>query len=227
MGIIRNLSSGEILSQIFLIQNAINNPQKANIVFMGMGEPLLNLANVIDTIETLTSEWGFAWSPKRVTVSTAGIVPEIIRLGELRLGINLAVSLNAADEKTRSRLMPINRKYPLKLLLKALNEFPLPSKQDFITFEYVLIKNQNDSEVSAKRLTKILSRKRSKINLIAYNPGANKRYQAPPYDRVLMFQSILQSANFNVLIRKSRGPDISAACGQLAGNYHAAPGDEQ
>ncbi len=217
MGIVRNLTVSEILSEIFVARKHAPAEQRCNIVFMGMGEPLLNIGNVLKAIESLTNAWGFGWSPTRITVSTSGIIPEIVRLGKMNPGFKLAVSLNAADDRTRSRLMPINRKYPLKQLLKVLKEYPLKSRQDFITFEYILIKGINDQEASALKLVKILDRKRSKINLIPMNETEFSRYTPPDADRILSFRKILESGGFNVRIRQSRGADIQAACGQLAG----------
>jgi 23S rRNA (adenine2503-C2)-methyltransferase len=217
MGIGRNLSVGEIISQVLEIQRDTSRREPGNIVFMGMGEPLLNSAHVLAAIERMTAPWGFGWSPRRITVSTAGIIPEIRRLGEAQLGINLAVSLNAADDRTRSRLMPINRKYPLKKLIQTLKEYPLKTKQQMITLEYILLKGINDSDDDAHKLTKLLARKRFKINLIAFNSTEGTRFKPSEQERILAFQQILSQAGLITRIRKSMGSDIAAACGQLAG----------
>ncbi len=223
LGIIRNLSSGEIISQLILARRHAEFMDHGNIVFMGMGEPLLNTVNVIKAIKALTSEWGFGWSPRRITVSTAGIVPEIQRLGQARLGVNLAISLNAPDDRTRSRLMPINRKYPLKSLMKVLKEYPLPSGQQKITYEYILLRGFNDSPDHARKLIKLLLKKRSKINLIPFNPIEGTRFHPSDPATMLAFQNVLSEAGFLVRIRKSQGQAIDAACGQLAGNISMDP----
>ena len=217
-GIQRNLSAAEISYQLLAIQDDVNTALRATAVFMGMGEPLLNFANLKIAIEGMTSDWGLNWAAKRITVSTAGIVPEIIRLSQSGLGVNLAVSLNAADDQTRSRIMPINKMYPLKLLLQTLKEFPLKSNQDRITIEYVMIKGLNDTEASAKKLKKMLDKRRYKVNLILYNPIDQSRYKSPDLNQVAQFQKILSDEGIIVRIRQSRGSDIAGACGQLAGN---------
>ncbi len=214
-GIVRNLTAGEIVSEILELIAANNRTDKGNIVLMGMGEPLLNTGSVLKAIQILTSPEIMDWSPQRITLSTSGIVPEIKRIGNLRLGINLAISLNAGDDRTRSRLMPINRKYPLKQLMQVLAEYPLTSKQQKITFEYILIKGVNDSEDQAHKLIKLLNPKKSKINLIPFNRISDSTFQPSGEEQILEFQKILQDAGFLVRIRRSQGADIHAACGQL------------
>lgn len=223
LGIIRNLSSGEIISQLILARRYVDFMEHGNIVFMGMGEPLMNTVNVMKAITALTSDWGFGWSPRRITVSTAGIVPEIRRLGQARLGINLAVSLNAPDDRTRSRLMPINRKYPLKTLMNVLKDYPLQSGQQKITYEYILLRGINDSEDHARKLMKLLPKKRSKINLIPFNAIDGTRFHPSDPEKMVQFQNILSDSGYLVRIRKSQGQDIDAACGQLAGNISRNP----
>lgn len=213
----RNLTTGEILSQVFEIQRIAGRDGHANLVFMGMGEPLLNSAAVLAAVNAVTASWGFGWSPRRITLSTAGIIPEIQRLGDLAPGINLAVSLNAPDDRTRSRLMPINRKYPLKTLLQTLREYPLYSRQQAVTIEYIMLRNLNDSDDAARKLTRILDPGRFKINLIAFNPFPGCRFRPSEPERILAFQEILGGAGFIARIRKNQGGDIAAACGQLAG----------
>jgi 23S rRNA (adenine2503-C2)-methyltransferase len=217
MGIIRNLTAGEIVSQVLHVRKLTGSDTHGNIVFMGMGEPLLNTGAVVEAIKKMTDPRCMGWSPRRITVSTAGIVPEIFRLGKADLGVNLAVSLNAADDATRSRLMPINKKYPLKTLVSALNDYPLPSRQHRITCEYVMIQGVNDSPVQADKLVRLLNRRRYKINLIPYNATSQARFKSPDPDAILEFQNRLQSAGYVVRIRNSRGSGIHAACGQLAG----------
>jgi len=223
LGIIRNLTCGEILSQIIHARRHVEFKEHGNIVFMGMGEPLMNTLNVIQSIKVLTSDWGFGWSPRRITVSTAGIVPEIRRMGQAKLGVNLAISLNAPDDRIRSRLMPINRKYPLKMLMQAIKDYPLSSGQQKITFEYIMLRGINDSPEHAVKLIKLLPKNRSKLNLIPFNPIEGSRYHPTDGEQIVAFQDILTDAGFLVRIRKSQGRAIQAACGQLAGNIVIPP----
>lgn len=217
MGIIRNLTSGEILSQIVHIRNIHGLTEPGNIVFMGMGEPLLNLEAVTGAIRMITDNRLFGWSARRITISTAGIVPEIRHLGKYNLGINLAVSLNASEDTTRSRLMPINKKYPLRNLIQALCEYPLAGSQQKITFEYVMLRNINDSLQDATRLVKLLDPRRDKVNLIPFNEASSgSRFKSSPHETVLLFQEKLIRAGFIVRIRQSQGASIRAGCGQLA-----------
>ncbi|MBN1880315.1 23S rRNA (adenine(2503)-C(2))-methyltransferase RlmN [bacterium] len=221
MGIVRNLSAGEILSQILHARQQVQADDHGNIVFMGMGEPLLNADAVVDAVRRITDPHCMGWSPRRITLSTAGIIPEIRRLGKLNLLINLAVSLNAADEATRSRLMPINRKYPLKNLMAALKEYPLPSRQHQITYEYILINGINDDLQHAEKLVRLLDPRRDKVNLIPYNSVPGSRFKKSEPDVVERFQDRLRSGGLIAQIRKSRGNSIMAACGQLAGSIDA------
>ena len=216
MGIQRNLSMAEIVSQVRDIKNDLKDPKSlTNLVFMGMGEPLVNYRNLVAAIQIITDEnYGFAFAGRRVTVSTAGLASRLADLGR-DTRANLAVSLNAADNDTRSRLMPINRKYPIEKLLEACRQFPLRGGRR-ITFEYVLLKDVNDTPDDAYRLAKLLRPVKSKINLIPFNSHPGCRYQRPPEDTILRFQEILIDKNYTVMIRRSKGQDISAACGQLA-----------
>jgi len=216
MGIQRNLSMAEIVSQVRDIKNDLKDPKSlTNLVFMGMGEPLANYRNLVAAIQIITDEnYGFAFAGRRVTVSTAGLASRLADLGR-DTRANLAVSLNAADNDTRSRLMPINRKYPIEKLLEACRQFPLRGGRR-ITFEYVLLKDVNDTPDDAYRLAKLLRPVKSKINLIPFNSHPGCRYQRPPEDTILRFQEILIDKNYTVMIRRSKGQDISAACGQLA-----------
>ncbi|MGD9181664.1 MAG: 23S rRNA (adenine(2503)-C(2))-methyltransferase RlmN [Desulfobacterales bacterium] len=216
-GFQRNLSKAEIVSQVRDIKNEMEHSMPLrNLVFMGMGEPLANYKNLVDAIAVITDTGiGLGFASRRVTVSTAGLVPRLAALGR-DTRVNLAISLNATDNDTRSRLMPINRRFPLEELLKACQHFPLPGGRR-ITFEYVLLKDVNDSVEDAHRLVKLLRPIKSKINLIPFNSYEGCQYQRPDEDTILRFQQILIDRNYTVMIRQSKGQDISAACGQLAG----------
>ena len=214
-GFERNLTRGEIIAQVRDIKNDLDDPPSlTNIVFMGMGEPLANYKNLVSAIATITdNDAGLRFSNRRVTVSTAGLVPRLIDLGR-DTRVNLAVSLNATDNPTRSMLMPINRAYPMEDLLEACRRYPLaPSRR--ITFEYILIKGLNDSQENAGRLAKLLRPIRCKINLIPFNAHQGCNYERPDEAVIAKFQKILLDKNYTVIIRQSKGQDISAACGQL------------
>lgn len=217
IGFQRNLSKAEIVCQVRDIKNDLKEPGSlTNLVFMGMGEPLANYQNLVAAIQIITDgSFGFGFAGRRVTVSTAGLASRLADLGR-DTRVNLAVSLNAADNDTRSRLMPINRKFPIEKLLAACRHFPLPGGRR-ITFEYVLLKDVNDSADDAHRLAKLLQRIKSKINLIPYNSHQGCLYQRPNEETILRFQNILIDKNYTVMIRRSKGQDIAAACGQLAG----------
>jgi 23S rRNA (adenine2503-C2)-methyltransferase len=188
-----------------------------NIVFMGMGEPLANYEAVLRALDNLISEEGMNFSHRTVTLSTCGLVPQIRKLGK-EARVNLAVSLNAPDDETRGALMPVSRRYPLQSLMEALKEFPTLNRR-MITFEYVLVGGVNDRDEDARRLAALLKGVRAKINLIALNPHPDLGLSAPSPERVLRFQEILIDHHFTAMIRKSKGQDISAACGQLSGKY--------
>ena len=215
-GFQRNLTKAEIVSQVRDIKHQMEDSMPlSNLVFMGMGEPLANYKNLVEAIAVITdSSFGLGFAGRRVTVSTAGLVSRLAALGR-DTKVNLAISLNATDNDTRSRLMPINRKFPIEKLLKACQHFPLPGGRR-ITFEYVLLKDVNDSVEDAHRLVKLLRPIKSKINLIPFNSYEDSRYQRPDEDSILRFQKILIDRNYTVMIRRSKGQDISAACGQLA-----------
>ena len=214
-GFIRNLTAGEIISQVNDIKHATGSTGKlTNIVLMGMGEPLANYDNVINALRVITDgNAGLKISNRRVTLSTAGLVPKMARFGH-DIQVNLAVSLNATDNQTRDWLMPINRTYPIEKLLQACAEFPLPNRRK-ITFEYILIKGINDTPEDARRLAVLLRPIRAKINLIPFNTHAESPLASPDEDAMLRFQNILLEKGFTVIIRRSKGADISAACGQL------------
>ena len=214
-GLERNLTQAEIVGQVWEVRKRMADPnQLTNLVFMGMGEPLANYAAVVTAINTLTnSEWGMKFAGRRVTVSTSGLAPRIPDLGR-DTRANLAVSLNAVDDETRSRLMPINDTYPIAALLSACREFPLASGRK-ITFEYILIRDLNDSIDHARRLTKLLAPLKAKINLIPFNPHPGSAFRRPSNERIQAFQDFLIGKHFTSIVRYSKGQDIMAACGQL------------
>ena len=220
-GLKRNLSPSEIIEQVIHIRRSLVNPDRlTNIVFMGMGEPLANYASVKKALINLIGEEGMNFSRRRVTLSTCGLVPYMKRLGE-EVDVRLAVSLNAADDDTRSLLMPVNRDYPLETLLRACRVFPL-RKGDRITFEYILIKGMNDRDADALKLAKILSGIRAKVNLIPFNAHQGTDMSPPSMERILRFQDTLLKRHLTAIVRKSRGRDIGAACGQLSGERRNA-----
>jgi len=216
VGKIRNLKPSEILDQYMMV-NQYNVNGITNIVFMGMGEPLDNLDNLVKVINVLTDSNYLALSPKRITVSTSGLVPQIKKLGE-QVSVNLAVSLNAPRDELRDEIMPINKRYPISELLKASVNFPVPNRK-YLMFEYVLLKDVNDSDSDAHTLGRLLKGIKCKINVIPFNEASPLPYKSPDWERVLKFQDILISYRINVRIRKSRGSDILGACGQLAATY--------
>ncbi len=215
MGFRRNLSVFEVTSQVWEVKRRFS---VTNIVFMGMGEPFLNYENVAKSVEIIVSRDGFDLSKRRVTVSTSGVVPGIYRMVDEELPAKLAVSLNSTFDHVRSEIMPINKKYPLKELLKAL-EYHRKKRGGMVTLEYVLIKDVNDSLEEARRLVDIARRVRGKVNLIPYNETPALPFKSPREEDVLRFQRVLFDGNVTALIRESRGGDILAACGQLAGGY--------
>jgi 23S rRNA (adenine2503-C2)-methyltransferase len=184
-----------------------------NIVMMGMGEPLLNLDNVLKATRILTDPHGIGISPKRMTVSTSGIVPKIEELGRAEIRPKLAISLNASTEEQRQRLMPITRKYHLRSLMEACRAYPLRPWEK-LTFEYVLLKGVNDTDADARRVVRLLANLNCKVNLIALNPGPGIPFDMPDPERVTAFQNILRRS-LPAFVRKPRGRDIYAACGQL------------
>ncbi|MBM9602834.1 23S rRNA (adenine(2503)-C(2))-methyltransferase RlmN [Desulfopila inferna] len=227
MGFIRNLQPAEIVNQVCAVRDfLLDEPEEqrigpqevTNIVFMGMGEPLNNLENLLTSISILTEQKGLDFTGRRITVSTCGIIPKMRLLGE-NSSVNLAVSLHAVDDATRDMLMPINKKYPLDQLLEACRTYPMPKRRR-IMFEYTLLRDINDSDRDARKLAHQLQSIPCKINLLAYNESEDLPYKAPTFERMLAFQEILRKNNYSVFIRTSRGADISAACGQLAGKHN-------
>lgn len=218
-GFERNLSAGEIIAQVRDIRRDLGAaPAKrlSNIVFMGMGEPLANYRNLVKALRVITDDaHGLGFSTRRVTVSTAGLVPRMADLGR-DADVNLAVSLNAADDETRNRIMPINRTYPIDTLLAACRDYPLKPRRR-ITFEYILMKGINDAPADARKLVKLLHPIRSKVNLIPFNEHPGSPFERPSPEAIDGFQQILLDANMTVIIRHSKGRDIGAACGQLRG----------
>lgn len=216
LGLKRNLNAYEIVDQIISVSKIIKPKKVTNIVFMGMGEPLANFENVVDSLWRIT---GFMKiSPRKITLSTAGIVPKILEIPKAAPMVNLAISLNATTDSVRDYIMPINKKYPIKVLLDACRRFPLPPRRR-ITFEYVMLRDINDSDEDAYRLIYLLKGIPSKVNLIPFNPFESSEFKRPDDKRVLSFQEILLKGNITALIRKSKGQDILAACGQLRAGY--------
>src|SRR5258706_16372975 len=220
MGLKRTVTAGEIVGQVLFVARESGllgekgkQDSRLNIVMMGMGEPLLNLDSVLKATRILVDPRGVGLSEKRITLSTAGIVPKIAELGREAVRPKLAVSLNASTEEMRQELMPITRKYHLKDLLEACKAFPLRPWEK-LTFEYVLLGGVNDSDADARRVVKLLAHLNCKVNLIALNPGPGIPFETPEAERVLAFQAMVRRA-MPCFIRKPRGRDIFAACGQL------------
>jgi 23S rRNA (adenine2503-C2)-methyltransferase len=215
LGVKRNLSAGEIVGQVCAVLNdqQVSPPEdRTNLVFMGMGEPFLNYENFIKSVRLLVEEVGIPES--RMTVSTAGIVPRIRDFGLEPIRPKLAISLNASNEELRTRLMPLNRKWNIEQLLAAARDFPLRNRER-ITFEYVLLRDANDAVRNAQEVVELLRGLRAKVNLIALNPGPGIDFATPAEQRVLAFQSVLTKAGIPAFVRRPRGRDIYAACGQL------------
>jgi 23S rRNA (adenine2503-C2)-methyltransferase len=214
LGFGRNLTVGEILSQVYMA-TAKAGRRPSNLVFMGMGEPLHNFEAVARALALLAHPWGAGFSPRRITVSTAGLVPGIDKLAQLSPAPNLAISLNAATDEVRDQLMPINRKWPLGELLAAARRFPLAHGRK-VTFEYVLLAGVNDSDADARALPRLLRGLPSMVNLIPWNPFSGPAFARPGAERIRSFQEILRAHGVQTYIRTPRGDDIDAACGQLA-----------
>ena len=212
LGLERSLTAGEIVGQVLLAAGTAP-VDRLNIVMMGQGEPLLNLANVLKATRLLTDPEGLAIPQRRITVSTAGIIPKIIELGREEIRPKLAISLNASTEEQRQALMPITRKYHLKDLLEACREYPLRTWEK-LTFEYVLLRGVNDTDDDARRVARMLANLNAKVNLIALNPGPGIDFATPDPERVVSFQTIVRKS-LPCFVRKPRGLDVYAACGQL------------
>jgi 23S rRNA (adenine2503-C2)-methyltransferase len=215
MGLVRNLSAGEIAGQVRVLAGELGlRESKFNIVLMGMGEPLHNYDNTMKALRMLNDEHGLAISPKRVTLSTVGVLPALDRLATEPVMPNLAISLHATTEDQRDALVPVNRKYGLEDIIAAARRFPA-RRRNRITFEYVLLRGVNDTPDDARRLVRLLGDIRCKVNLIPLNEAAGIPFERPSDDRVNAFARVLANAGLTVSVRKSRGRDIRAACGQL------------
>ncbi|OQX72833.1 MAG: 23S rRNA (adenine(2503)-C(2))-methyltransferase RlmN [Campylobacteraceae bacterium 4484_4] len=215
-GFMRNLTAGEIVSQLLMIKadNDIDANRRVNIVYMGMGEPLDNLDNVAKAIKIFADPEGMAISPNRQTVSTSGLSSKIERLGKMGLGINLAISLHAVDDELRQQLMPINKAYNIESIITAVKNFPVNDRKR-VMFEYLVIKDVNDDISAAKKLLKLLNGIKAKVNLIYFNPYGGTEFKRPEEKDMLRFQEYLTQRGLLCTIRESKGLDISAACGQL------------
>src|SRR5438067_3912278 len=217
-GFNRNLTSAEIIGQLWLANRLLEGERPvSNVVMMGMGEPLLNLDNVIPALRLMLDDNAYGLSRRRVTVSTSGVVPGMDRLRD-ECPVALAVSLHAPNDALRDRLVPVNRKYPLRELLAACNRYLEKAPRDFITFEYVMLEGVNDNDKHARELLSIAKRVRCKFNLIPFNPFPGSEFKRSDAERMRRFAEILQRAGLTVTTRKTRGDDIAAACGQLAGD---------
>ncbi len=217
-GFKRNLLPSEIAGQLIALKH--ETPEGIdikNIVMMGMGEPLANYENTLKTINILTCDFGLGISNRKITVSTCGLAPQIIQFGK-DICINLAVSLNAADDETRSKIMPINKKYSLEILLDACRQYPMPGRR-LLTFEYILIDGFNSSVQDAKKLAALLKGQRCKLNLIVFNEYPGTSFKSPSQKTVEVFQQTLIDNHYTTMLRKSKGSDILAACGQLSGAF--------
>ena len=215
-GLTRNLLPSEITGQMTMLKrHTPEGPDIKNIVLIGMGEPLANYDHTVKAIRILTSDYGLGFSNRKITVSTCGLAPQIIRLGQ-DICVNLAVSLNSPDDLRRNTLMPVNRKYPLKTLLSACRDYPMPGRR-MLTFEYILMSGINDSPEDAKKVARLLKGIRCKLNLITLNEFPGSPFKTPSKETVSAFQQILLDHHYTAILRASRGKDILAACGQLSG----------
>jgi 23S rRNA (adenine2503-C2)-methyltransferase len=226
LGVKRNLEAGEIVGQIVAVlrDQGVEPPlQRVNIVFMGMGEPFLNYDNFMKSVRLLVE--GVAIPESRMTVSTAGIVPRIRDFGQEPVRPKLAISLNASNDTLRSEVMPLNRKWNLEQLITAAREFPLRTREK-VTFEYVLLAGVNDAPEQAREVVELVRGLRARINLIAMNPGTELPYRTPEQERVAAFRAILVAAGIPAFVRRPRGRDIFAACGQLKRTVDVMPSGE-
>jgi 23S rRNA (adenine2503-C2)-methyltransferase len=216
MGLTRNLTAAEIVGQLLVASSLLREGERvSHIVFMGMGEPLANYAALVQSLRILTdAKLGLGYSPRRLTVSTVGLVSGIEKLAREDLKINLAISLHAASDEVRSRLMPVSRAWNLEALMRAVRAYPLAARQH-VFFEYVMLDGVNDAPEEAQRLVRLLRGVRAKVNLIPFNDWEGSTFRRPPLARILAFQSILLEAGVTTTVRWSKGEDIGAACGQL------------
>ena len=217
-GFNRNLSSAEIIGQLWQVRKALGEQKKiTNVVMMGMGEPLLNLDNVVPAMEIMMDDFAYGFARKRVTISTAGVVPGIYALAKRLPAVSLAVSLHAPNDTLRDQLIPLNRKYPIHTLMEACRAYTMTASRQRITFEYVMLAEVNDAPAQALQLAKLLANVPAKINLIPFNPFPNTTYRRSSDQAIEHFRRLLQSKGYVVTTRKTRGDDINAACGQLVG----------
>jgi 23S rRNA (adenine2503-C2)-methyltransferase len=220
--LVRNLTAGEILAQFIHAKDALGDwpssneegRKLTNIVMMGMGEPLYNYENVSKALKIMMDTKGLGLSKRRITLSTSGVVPIMKRCGD-ELGVNLAVSLHAVNNELRNHIVPLNKKYPLKELLQACRDYPALTNRTRITFEYVMLKDVNDSEADARELVRIIKGIPSKINLIPFNPWPNAPFECSDEKQIRKFAQIVEKAGYQSPVRTPRGQDIFAACGQL------------
>ncbi len=221
-GFNRNLTTAEIISQVWIavrklsLNNGIHDHGITNVVLMGMGEPLLNLDNVLPALNLMLDDFAYGLSKRRVTVSTAGVIPAMHQLREAT-DVALAVSLHAPNDELRNKIVPLNKKYPLKELMAVCKEYFKDDNRRSITMEYVMLAGVNDTPMHAKQLIKILEGVKAKMNLIPFNPFPMTDYKRSDTDTILRFRDILMKAGLNTTIRRTRGDDIDAACGQLVG----------
>jgi 23S rRNA (adenine2503-C2)-methyltransferase len=215
MGLKRNLRASEIVDQMIEATRTLGADQRiTHIVLMGMGEPLANYGETVKALEVISDgDWGIGISPRRVTLSTVGLVPQIQKLME-ETHVNLAISLHAPNDALRGELMPVNRKYSLEQLLDCCRRLPIPRRKR-ITFEYVLLGGVNDSEQQARQLANLLRGIPSKVNVIPFNPHPGSAFSRPSADQVERFQNVLRDLGVQINVRRPRGDDIQAACGQL------------
>ncbi len=232
MPLVRNLTAGDIVGQVLIARDGLEEWDKrredclfTNIVMMGMGEPLFNYENVAKALQIVMDGEGIAISKRRITLSTSGVVPEISRCGN-ELGVNLAISLHAVRDELRDELVPINKKYPIKELLKACREYPAANNARRITFEYVMLKGVNDSDADARELVRLLKDIHAKVNLIPFNPWPNAPYECSSKNRIRSFAEIVNEAGFSSPVRATRGQDIFAACGQLKSDSERQKGQK-
>ena len=219
----RNMTAGEIVSQVVLVLNDVyapgmETPHGTNLVFMGMGESFLNYEEVMKSVRLMANETGLHINPKRMTISTSGIIPRIYEFAQEPVRPRLAVSLSATTDERRDEIIPLNRRYPLADLMRACREYPLADRER-LTFEYVMLDGINDSDDDARRLVNLIRGILAKVNLIPYNPAPELPYRSSPMARILSFQRILVDHSIPAFIRRPRGQDISAACGQLAARH--------
>jgi len=215
MGLLRDLTAGEIVGQLMFLRDKYGPSAFSNVVMMGMGEPLLNLENVVDAIRIMTDEIGLNISPKKIVLSTSGITPKIKKLAEEKVGVRLALSLHAATQQKRQVIMPIAKTFKLDNLMKAVRQYADSSKLP-VTFEYILFDGFNDTRQDIEDLSRLVRGLRCKINVIAYNPVPGLDFKRPSDDKINWFGKELNKKVNAVTVRKSRGRDIEAACGQLA-----------